>query len=426
MELSSIKNRKVIISLELNYIISCIYVIFMLTPYLYRNINRIILIALLVLLFLSQLKIVFLKKKDSQYIVNTTLLIYIWIFYQCFLRIIGYSTSAFGNYMTLIFFFEGMIQMLYIYIYYDKVHKRRLVMFILFILLINIIDNIRLGILYPNSNSYIYQEWGKSYLLTNIGGTEFDASAMFLCCTFFSLYLSRLHKLYLRNKLCLLFFTCVILYYLFVISSRATSIIVMLAFICYLPFKDKKGICISIIVIVCLMIMFLKLDVTSLIGNTRLTERLIDIQNLFSGNSINNSGSFGTRISLDLESFHTFISSPKNFFLGMGNYDSLSSVKIGHHSEMLDLLAKYGLIGLFFMSCIYFRIYRIICLITQENLTNGNIVFIFFVLYSFLNVAFDPMIGIIVFIASPYISSIIKNDVDIDTRMTHKSIAVRN
>ena len=62
---------------------------------------------------------------------------------------------------------------------YPKKIQKYFLAFIWIIVTINIIDNIRLNILYPQASSQIYQSWGSMYLEMNVGDTGFSLFALY-------------------------------------------------------------------------------------------------------------------------------------------------------------------------------------------------------------------------------------------------------
>jgi len=76
---------------------------------------------------------------------------------------------------------------------------------------------------------------------------------------------------------------------------------------------------------------------------------------------------------------------------------------IGHHSELIDHLGRYGIVGLAF----YFIIFRNFLLklraiyLSKEGLQLRNIIFFAFASFSLLNNSFTPHIGVAIFLLLP-------------------------
>ena len=411
---NKMSNRK---ELRLNNIIIYLFCIFALTPFLYRNASRYIMVAILGLTLLSQLRIVLLNKRYP-YIRKTIFCIYLWLGYQFFLRIIGYSTSAIGNYMTSLFFYCTIIQMFYIMIYYDDKQKRHLGIFIIIVLLVNTIDNLRLGSIFPNCNSYMYRSWGSQYLQMNVGGTEFAAAIMFLCgCLLISMlwYRKRIKR---ASRIAILAALAVMIVYLFWMSGRATSIIVLITMVGFALFLGKKKVLIPLVIVAIICILLSDADLLLLINNSRITERLADLSGFLHGEEINTDGSLFRRVNSMRSSVSTFFASPLNVLFGIGNHDT----GIGHHSEIIDTLPKYGIIGFISLCIIFFRVCRVICSFNKENKKLSLLGFAFFIVYSFFNISIDPMIGIVVFMLVPNIGSVFKTE----NQVRNKTMTQRN
>ena len=94
----------------------------------------------------------------------------------------------------------------------------------------------------------------------------------------------------------------------------------------------------------------------------RLADRLNDLVDFKkSGGDLNNvsEGSFSQRMILAQTSLSTFFSSPISFFIGIGDHTQafggdLVKSGIGGHSEFIDVLARFGLLGAF----VYWKIMK--------------------------------------------------------------------
>lgn len=391
------------------YFVNYILCLISITPYLYRNLNRILMITVIISVLSLQLLVLF-TNKTTRETRNATAWIWIWILYQVLLYAIGFSTSSIGNYMTILFFYCTALNGLIIYDLYDEIHIRRLAKFVCALVLFNLLDNIRLGVIYPNCNSYMYQSWGSNYLLMNVGGTEFDAAIMLLCGTISTCLFWYRKKMRGAIRNLAVIFCFLMLYYLTFISGRATSILLLCLMMLFAMFRGKNKILIpAAITILLLLILFSDVSAVSLISNERVASRLSDISRIISGNQIASDSSLAVRITKAQESFRTFLSTPSSLIFGIGNHDTLSEVTgIGHHSEIIDILPKYGVIGFLLFVLVILKIRN---KIYSSDGRGGLVSFIyfFFVLYSFFNVSVYPVIGVVVFMLSPSLLSIILN-----------------
>jgi len=338
--------------------------------------------------------------------------IWVWLIYQILLFVVGFSTSAIGNYMTILFFYCTVMNGLLIQDLYDLVHVKRLAKFICLIVVVNLIDNIRLGIIYPECNSYLYQSWGSKYLLMNVGGTEFDAAIMFLCGTVVACLLWYQKRIKRSVKTILIFFCLSMLYYLIFISGRATSIVFLCAIIIFAMFRGNKKVLIPALVLLGILYLLSDASIFAIIGNDRIASRLSDISDLIRGNRIASDSSLVVRFNKACESISTFLSSPTSFIIGVGNHDTLSQVTgIGHHSEIIDILPKYGVVGILLFSIVLTKISKKMHSSNKQDRL-FSFVYRFFVLYSFFNVSVAPEIGTVVFMLTPTLLPLLLNKIE--------------
>lgn len=150
----------------------------------------------------------------------------------------------------------------------------------------------------------------------------------------------------------------------------------------------------------------------------RLAERLEDVMSFMSSkgnvNSVSDTGSMGARIALSQTSLNTFFSNPINMLIGIGDHTveigmDLHKTGIGNHSEFIDVLARYGLVGAFVFIKILKSYYQNLKSIAtcRSVMKYVNVVFLIFVLYGFLNNCFIPIIHIFMFIIFPIVIMII-------------------
>lgn len=81
------------------------------------------------------------------------------------------------------------------------------------------------------------------------------------------------------------------------------------------------------------------------VSSTRLQVRIEAVQKMLSHKTVEAyGGSFSRRVELVERSWNTFLASPKNFLVGVGNIRS-NNILVGNHSYFADELARYGLFG---------------------------------------------------------------------------------
>lgn|GEM_PF-3348915 len=394
------------------HILTMLIVIFAITPFCRRNIPLIYIGILIVLWFILTF---FIRGKR---VVKTPSYIYFsigWLVLIFGYRFLGFSDAAWGNYLNQTLFF------IFIWIgnyyinnmgenYCDRIFKCTI-----FIGMANIMHNIYLLHIYPHASEEL--NFSDIYNGTNVGGTTLSLFALLLFCITLILITDSVEK---TKKMIYLVLATVCIIYIFQ-ASRATSIVfLIIAVFIYFYFKltykkeAQERIIFFIATSILAVLIVLNLEkfllfISGKIDNYRLSIRLSEIANSLSGNNIDDGLSLGTRIELYKLSITTFFKSIKNFIIGVGYHTStdlslswLYSVGVGNHSEFLDLTARYGIIGVLI-------IYNFFRNFTKKmnnynpfnNDFKGDIVWIIFFLFSFVNNTFDPSIGVLLFLAFP-------------------------
>ena len=222
------------------------------------------------------------------------------------------------------------------------------------------------------------------------------------------------------KNIILIILLLILVYFMLIVSTRGTTTLLLgvLAIGLYLARNEPninrrryyKFWIITLSVLLVCVITPLLMFIVEHIQSERLADRLNDILTLTSSGDINSlpEGSFALRITLSKVSLNTFFSNPINMLIGIGEQsyhigDDLSKVRIGMHSEFIDVLARNGIIGAF----IYFKILKnyistLHSLSDNRNITKYVDVFFFvFIIYGFLNNVFQPFILLFLFIVYP-------------------------
>lgn len=151
--------------------------------------------------------------------------------------------------------------------------------------------------------------------------------------------------------------------------------------------------------------------------SVRLAERLEDVISFSNGKGDINSlseGSMAQRFALAQTSLNTFFSSPLNMLIGIGDHTvsfgmDLHKSGIGNHSEFIDILARYGIIGAFVFIGILKSYYKSLKSLSSDRsiIKYVNIIFFVFIIYGFLNLVFSPMLEMFLFTVFPGIIKIL-------------------
>jgi hypothetical protein len=405
---------------KINIIFTILYGTLYITPFLFNNYSKYMVFPLALGWIISASSIAI--KNGGQYLRFPIVfyLIFLWLFYITFLRIVGFSTTPWGNIYIQFFIFLPIVMS---YFYIDNMKKKAakiVVVVITIVGMINVFDNIRLLILYPTASVDLNFSWGAEYYKLNIGGTTFSLTAILLC----SIFLIAISEKYLPRIISFLFISVCIFY--IVLAGRAISFMLCFAMIflfciagSLLRIKDKN-LRSAVVVFILLILVLLSTSISSIllfisenISNNRLSERFTQLALMLNGSIISSSESSGvSRIQLYQMSIITFFSSFKNFFIGVGEHpftslEQLSRYGVGKHSQIFDLAAQYGLIGFSIMFSIIRNTYRKLYSKndTSEKLkVEFKIVFIVFLTYAFFNNVMYVEISFLIFFIIPMLT----------------------
>ncbi len=369
----------------LNKWIFCLYVIVTLTPILSSSYIQ---MALVVLWGLTIIPVFPYVEKDWK------LFIFVWIVYAILLRMIGFSTAAWGNYgIYVLFYYPLFVFSIYRHILNDK-EKHCMVNFILAVAMLNMLYNIYFLIRHPGANQEL--NFSDMYAGCNLGNSGF---------TFVIMLILILYLFYaLHGKILYLLVVMAGGLYL-VISSKTTAFLVFLI-IAYIIFverfavkiKKEQRILIECMGIVLPLVLYkpVLILLSHIISNQYIVERL---NALIVGDT---SSTYLSRTGLAKISFHTFLSHPV-FGIGYVKADfskiDYVTTGIGHHSEFIDHLGRYGLVGGIVYIIIWYNYFKTFNSYsgTKEDHHVGIMIFIAFMIYSFLNNSMDAMSGIVIF-----------------------------
>ena len=393
-----------------NFLLTNIFIIIFFTPFLSRNFSNLLILVLLSLWFITAFLSVYPKSIKLSIIFG---LIFSWILMTIIYRILGLSTTSWGNvFIQPIIFFPILIYYLYVN-FMKKKYLDFLLKNIFLIGLINIISNLYLNIIYPNAS--VLLNYTDRYKNTNVGGTEFTLFALLY-------FLIVIYKLFKKFSFKLLIVALICSLYI-IISGRFITIAFLIIGIVIMfiqnrlqgkNLKQKLLFTISSILVAGLIYFLgdyvLQLVLSNISYDNRLYFRISEIRNiLYSVSSINSNISI--RISLNITSSRTFLSSFENLIIGVGEHDYIDintalNFGVGKHSEIFDLLAQYGMIGfiiLFSLVRVFYirHIKKFIKTNTKEKLIKQ--IFIIFILYSLFNNSLFTLNTVIIFLYMPLI-----------------------
>lgn len=288
---------------------------------------------------------------------NLLFLGFIFVLDCAIYKFIGVSSASMGYCTSAPFLYFAPVLALMII---DKCDNEQQIRFLFHFLslavAINIADNIRLSYEFGMEN-IVFQRLGgimeeEGITGLNFGGSIFVNMSVFYACIMFMAYL----KSNVRwEKILFALYIGISAYFIVVCSLKASAIILMLMsfVLMYMSVISKANISVMLMIMTVFGVgAFFFLDdiiylLINVIDSDRVTKRLI----MFTAESdVQGSSSFEARSNLWMVSIETWLSSLGTFFVGIGNHNwhdfmTTADSGIGNHSDWLDVLAKYGIIG---------------------------------------------------------------------------------
>ena len=324
-------------------------------------------------------------------------------------RIIGHSDAAWGNYLNQLAFYSCILLMP---LFQKGVRFSKLFLWLLWgVIVLNILDNIWLSIMYPSINIarlYVDENFLQSI---NAGGPSFYMMVLFVFNICYFVFLNCK-----RKSLRILMLISAILSAVYILGYCYKGITVICFFmslvIIYYAKRSKntsKFIALTVSgLFLFLLIGFLFSDsivdiIKALSPHERLTARLVGL--IDSSDIDAGSHSAESRTALYLMSIETWLSDIKNFFYGIGDHRvqfGAARTGISQHSDLLDILPIYGLIGLTFIWIILKNAFKIILsYFDNEYRIQVSTIFLLFIMYGLVEKLFHPMAGAVLFLLLP-------------------------
>ena len=276
--------------------------------------------------------------------------------FQVLYKITGVSTTGIGMYVNMVAFFFFFLVLFPLMERTDMKQKVFLFGVTLFAILFTILENtimyIRYGFVYFTAIAE------KDASLSNATNTAYSTAIVIFCGW---VLIAILHDRVRRNLWILLF--CVLnAFNLFIAQRAITLLLSVLMYVLIIVFSSKQTVWVFVLMIAgAFAVLLLYLNSSAVltfarahIGSERIAYKLLQIQKaLEAGDIARGGGSLSARYKLYMLSLRTWLSSPKTFLVGIGEHWD-SNKQIGNHSQFLDVLAQYGLVGaVFFYFCVY-------------------------------------------------------------------------
>lgn len=379
------------------------------------------------LTFVSLLIIIFLMAyagKKAPYINTKHIFIcFLFIALMFMYNFLGVSDTSLVSYTVPISFLLIMLMTPYVPILRKKKSWKWLFYAMVIVMLLNVISNIYLCIRYPEINLATTREDMSEEMLANlnVGSTRFYSFTLFFFDVCFFVFLNCKEKM---MKYFMLISSIITAIYICVFCLKATVVVYFLLSIGFLFFARRKRqqtkSFFAVVGIIGLLVMLLVMNYTddiisfivSVSPSERLTVRLVTL--LDADNAAASSVTLTNRTDLYMLSVHTWLSSPNAFLFGIGDHATtydLAATGIGHHSDFLDSLAKYGLVGLLLLYYILARSFKnIVRQFDNRYKIQLYIIFFIFILCGFTKAIFLPGVGCVMYLLLPLTSIVLENE----------------
>lgn len=357
----------------------------------------------------------------------------VYLFLYVMMVIIGFSSTNLNFVITRLPFFIIPSIGYFVIKHYNKKEKIILLMAFTLIYAANLVYNIFLGIQLPE----IFEEQSSNEeslqlaVLMNIATTGFIVVGYWLIGALLMATLCVKERFW---KMLSLLLIVPIAYYMLFQNTRGTAILLLMVELVGLllayfepPRKGNRRAyyiisTVSLMLLVFIVFIPLMSWLMEHLQSERLADRLNDLLDFRrGGGNINNvkEGSFTGRILLAQTSLNSFLSSPISILIGIGDHTQavgMDMVKsgIGNHSEFIDVLGRYGLVGAFVFWKIMKSYYRLLRHMTthREIQKYVDIIFVVFILSGILNNIFYPAMEMFLFMIFPIIIELINYKID--------------
>lgn len=270
-------------------------------------------------------------------------------------KLIGVSSASLPYCLTPLVYFGPVVALIIIEKCDNENQIRFLFHFISLVIAINVLDSIRIARMYGYALVYqqlyaMLKENGITNL--NLGGSLFVTMVAFYVGVMFHVFLKS--KRMIEKVLFFLYFA-IGFYFIFFISLKASAIMLVILSILLMYIASRGGKNIERIFFLSAffgIVIFLFRDaiinfLISVIDSERITSRLI----VFASSDLaEENSSLESREGLWLVSLNTWLDGIGNFIFGAGDHNfadfvDTASTGVGNHSDLLDVFARYGLLG---------------------------------------------------------------------------------
>ena len=289
---------------------------------------------------------------------------------------------------------------------------------VLAVMVFNIADNIYLSILYPslNSVSRFYQD--EEFLASiNAGGSAFYTFSLLFFNVCFFVFLNCKKK---KIKFAALAATVISAIYILWFCLKASVVVYFLLSLVlqFFAYRTRNTslfffvIGFSAIFGIAVITVFQDSIVDFIVSvspGERLTTRLVTL--IDAENAEADISTATNRTSLYLLSIKTWLSDITNFLFGIGDHRAAFGAKatgIGQHSDFLDSLARYGLLGLVILVTIFKNFFKyLLSLFGKQYKLQLVTIFVILIMCGLTKGIFEAGVGCVMFLLLPLSKDII-------------------
>ena len=322
------------------------------TPKFYAGAGLIMMVSWMFFFFFEYNKVVKSNRTLKKVLLLGTFFVLICVIY----KLIGLSSASMSYCIARPFlYFAPVLALMVIECCDNKQQVKSLFHFLALVIAINIVDNIRLTYEFGIENIAYQKLVGvikdEGYDGLNFGGSMFVNMIVFYSCLMFLAFL----KTKIRSEK-LIFFSYwgVSVYFIVFCSLKASALVLMLISfaLMYVSVKSKGriGLLLTVAAFGGLLTFLLRDYIVSylmdIIGSDRISQRLI----MFTSGGDLEDNALSGRENLWLVSLRSWTNNVMSFFFGIGDHDRTDFVNteasgIGNHSDLFDVLGRYGIIG---------------------------------------------------------------------------------
>lgn len=344
-----------------------------------------------------------------------------------FYKVLGISGISPGRLLFHLFFFVCILVML---LQPSVISTRQnLVLFyvLAIILLLNILENIRLCIVYPEVYLLVNRARDSEVKGINVGGAHFYDQVLF----FYSICLFGFVNC--KEKMLKYFMMlCIIISLVFIFGfCLKASVLVLAAVYTYLFYFSRKARSLPQFIfksVIPAMVTFLIVSsfsdfileqLSNLFSDSRIVSRLAVLIDSDSVEATSGNNTMNARGNLWMLSINTWTENVLNFIFGIGDQrvdwdtQTARSVGIGQHSDFFDSFARYGMVGMVLLFSIHLLSFKFLMYnFGAKYRIQLFTIFLLFMMQCVTKTAFDPGLGFLLFVMLLFLAKILNGQSD--------------